>query len=341
MSVNSVNGSTTPLSPNAIINGNFEINQRLFSSGTSSGYGFDRWTNITDGTGATFSSQQFPVGTSLDSNSPSKNFWRVVTSGQNSTSGFSILTQRIENVERFAGKSVTVSFYARAATGTPKVAIEINQNFGTGGAPSSEVNNFFGHVTLSTTWQRYSVTGVLPLISGKTLGSAGDFLGLSLWVSAGSSSNSRSGSLGIQSNTFDIWGVQLEEGTAATPFRRNASSIQGELAACQRYYWRFDSLGASGGFMPFAMAHGIDSNSCRGIIRYPVTMRRVPSLAFSSASTFTKSFGNPMTSVVGAEIGFDSASVQWGRSGEFAANQGTLITANNTNAAHIVFESEL
>jgi hypothetical protein len=68
---------------------------------------------------------------------------------------------------------------------------------------------------------------------------------LLIWVSAGSTFNSSTDSLGIQSNTFDIWGVQLEAGAVATPFRRNAPSIQAELAACQRYYEKSYNLNTS------------------------------------------------------------------------------------------------
>jgi hypothetical protein len=78
----------------------------------------------------------------------------------------------------------------------------------------------------------------VPIIFGRTIGTT-DFLNVILWFSAGSTFATRSSSIGLQNNTFDVWGVQLEEGTVATPFRRNANSIQGELAACQRYFVAF------------------------------------------------------------------------------------------------------
>jgi hypothetical protein len=229
-----------PQSPNAIINGAFEINQRNFTSSTTSGvFGFDRWfTFYSDGTN-TYSAQSFAPGEAPLTNFEGARFARVVSSGQTLAAAATMLRQRIEDVRSFAGRVVTLSFYAKAASGTPKIAAEFSQSFGTGGSPSSLVNTYAGQATLSTSWQRFSLSVSIPSISGKTLGTNPDSsLTLNLFTSAGSDYNSRTGSLGIQSNTFDVWGVQLEAGPVATPFRRNANSLQGELAACQRYYQR-------------------------------------------------------------------------------------------------------
>jgi hypothetical protein len=242
-----------PQSPNAIINGAFEINQRNFTSTTTYGaFGFDRWVlSGFDGT-STYSSQAFTLGSAPVSGYEAANFARIISTGQTLTTASSLLRQAIEDVRTFAGQTVTVSFFAKAATGTPSISVELNQVFGTGGTPSPGVATLAGKVALSTSWQRYSVTATVPSISGKTLGTDRNSsqLQLNLFVSAGSNFDARTGSLGIQSNTFDIWGVQLEAGPVATPFRRNANSLQGELAACQRYYFRplSSQLSANYGF---------------------------------------------------------------------------------------------
>jgi hypothetical protein len=150
------------------------------------------------------------------------------------------LTQYIEDVRSFANQTVTVSFWAKAASGTPKVAVELGQFFGSGGSPSATVNTYGGQATLSTSWARYSVTVAVPSISGKTIGTDANSSALltSFWLTAGADFNSRTGSLGQQDNTFDIWGVQVEAGSVATAFQTATGTIQGELAACQRYYYR-------------------------------------------------------------------------------------------------------
>lgn len=222
---------------NKIINGDFSINQRAFSSTTTTEtYGFDRWVMAKSGGTVTYSAQTFTAGNPISSYEP-RNYARVVTSGQSAAGDYGLLAQRIESVRTFSGQTVTVSFWARAASGTPKVAVDLEQHFGTGGSPSANVNTYAGQVTLSTTWTRYSVTVAVPSISGKTLGTSGtDYFGVLLWVSAGSTFNTRTGTLGIQSATFEFWGVQAEEGTSATPFYPNPVDV--ELVRCQRYYWR-------------------------------------------------------------------------------------------------------
>jgi hypothetical protein len=229
--------NTRPLSQNYIINGDFAINQRGFSS-TTNAYGFDRWLVGNSGGTVTYSAQTFTPGAAPVAGYEARDFARVVTTGQSAAGDYAILLQRVEDVRTLAGQTATISFWAKAASGTPKVAIETEQSFGTGGSPSAVVQTYSGQVTLSTSWARYSVTLTVPALTGKTIGTTANtsFVGVNFWVSSGSTYNARNGTLGIQSNTFDFWGVQVEKGSIATPFRRNGPNIQAELAACQRYY---------------------------------------------------------------------------------------------------------
>ena len=223
---------------NAIINGDFRINQRSLTSTTTDGaYGFDRWRMYAS-SGGTYSAQTFTPGTAPVTGYEAVNFARIVTTGQSGAGIYTSLDQPIEDARKFAGQTVTISFWAKAASGTPKVSLELNQNFGSGGSGTVSVNA--GTVTISTSWARYTATVAIPSISGATIGT-GSNLNLVLWVSAGTNYASRTNSIGIQSNTFDFWGVQLEAGSVATPFQTATGTLQGELAACQRYYQRFQS----------------------------------------------------------------------------------------------------
>lgn len=164
----------------------------------------------------------------------------AVVSGQSAAGDYAQILNVIENVSLLSGKVATVSFDAWATSGTPKVSLELQQIFGSGGTPSATQFIPIGAVTLSTTRTRYSVTFTVPSVAGASLGTNNNhFSRLGFWLSAGSTYAIRSSNIGIQNNTFYITDVQLEEGPAPTPFER--LPIQQQLAWCQRYFQRWVS----------------------------------------------------------------------------------------------------
>ena len=223
---------------NKIINGDFNINQRGFSSTTTNtDYGFDRFAlGAADGT-VTYSAQTFTAGAAPVAGYEAKNFARIVSASQTGTNALAGLRQRIESVRTFAGQTVTVSFWAKASTGTPNVVVWTQQDFGTGGSPSTAVNTGSTKQAITSSWARYSFTVSVPSISGKTLGTTNDgYLAFILVTSAGSDRAAYTDSIGIQNITVDFWGLQVEAGNVATAFQTATGTLQGELAACSRYF---------------------------------------------------------------------------------------------------------
>ena len=331
-------------SPNVIINGAFDINQRNFTSTTTSGtYGFDRWLCSYAGGTSTYSAQAFTPGSAPAAAIEGTNYARVVTTGQSAAGDYTTFQQRIESVRTLAGQTATISFWAKAASGTPKVAVDTIQNFGIGGSPSANVTTLAGQVTLSTSWARYSVTIALPSISGKTLGTTvgTNLLQIQLWLSAGSTWDSRTGTLGIQSNTFDIWGVQVEAGSTATPFRRNAPSIQAELAACQRYYYR---LTAGGTYT--ALANGFMANSTifYAYISLPVTMRTNPNILDWSGTYSQYTVSGTTINSISTSSSYNSrnlARVAVQLTVSYTSGYSAEFRSENNTTAYVGFDAEL
>jgi hypothetical protein len=258
-----VDYSTLQYGQNHIINGGFDIWQRGTSFTPVSGYGFgaDRWQVFSAGTSTgTMSRQAFTAGAAPVPGYEGTFFMRV-----RSTNTGTWFKQNIEDVRAFAGQTVTLSFWAKASS-SASIGFLPAQDFGTGG--STFVDIAAGSVfDLTTSWARYTRTFTVPSISGKTVGSNSLFRALFYTPTI--------------NVDFDIWGVQLEQGLEATPFKRHAPSIQGELAACQRYYQRYLSETAYGHF-----ASGIPFSTTQMVILMPlkVTMRTNPtSIDFGGA----------------------------------------------------------
>lgn len=330
---------------NKIINGDFRINQRNFTSTTSVGYCFDRFaTNFSIVGGTTASAQTFTTGSAPVAGYESANYFRAVTTSQTGTSNYVQLYQSIEDVRTLAGQTATISFWAKAASGTPKIGIEMVQQFGSGGSPSADVTTIGASaVTLSTSWARYSLTVSVPSISGKTVGTTANTssLRLTLWLSAGTDFNARTGSIGNQNNTFDIWGVQVEYGSVATPFQTATGTIQQELAACQRYYVRWGGLNV---YQNFGQGYADQTTTAIIQVPLPVTMRVVPtSIDFSTLNLSTGGTNTTVTNctLLGGNSSNQIACAYATVASGLTTNRPYGLTANNSFGGYIGFSAEL
>jgi len=260
---------------NRIINGAFDFWQRG-TSFTGSTYGADRWRNVVVGGTVTMSRQAFTLGDTLGSNSAAF-FLRQSVSGQSLASQYAIVAQPIEDVRSYAGQTITILGWARRSSGAGNMAVEVSQNFGTGGSPSAEVTGVGQPVTLTGLWAPFAVTVAVPSVAGKTLGTNGNHrLELLFWTSAGSNFNTRSGSLGLQTIGVDLWGIHVKLGvhtTAAVEMYR-APELWPELARCQRYY--FVDAVPTLNFGPLVPG-GAQNRDATYFL--PVTMRTAPSVS--------------------------------------------------------------
>jgi hypothetical protein len=308
---------------NKIINGDFFWNQRSFSStSTTATYGFDRWIFQASGATGTYSAQTFTLGAAPVAGYEGKNFARLaVTTGND----FSRLNQYIESVKTFAGQTVTVSFWAKGTNPTTagNLKVDLSQQFGTGGIPSAAVNVGEQTFVLTSNWTRYSFVFNVSSISGKTLGTNNDDT-LEFRIGQGSS-------VSAEAWTLDLWGVQVEAGSVATPFQTATGSIQGELSACQRYYWRTTSDGTTASAIG-QLGTAASTTLVNMPLKCPVTMRVKPtSIDFSNLAVLDPTSARVnVTAAVLDNPSTDIASVSLTSSGLTAQRTYILYNQNTT-----------
>ncbi len=259
---------------NKILNSDMSVWQRSTSTTVNADGSYfapDRFCSYYNAGGATvtWSRQSFTAGTAPVAGYESAFFSRLSATSGSSTTEMG-MTQRIEDVRTFAGQTVTFSAWIKTDSAR-SVKFFLGQYFGSGG--SSSVTVLSTNVTTSTSWTRYSATVAVPSISGKTIGT-NSFLEAGIWLTVGNASGTPS---------LDVWGIQLEAGSVATPFTTATGTIQGELAACQRYYWKTYLQGtAPATNTSTAIIHFSGSTDANGnvlsTVFYPVTMRTTPTI---------------------------------------------------------------
>jgi hypothetical protein len=327
---------------NAIINGGMDIWQRGTSisvTASTAPYTADRWqVNLGANQASTVSRQVTGDTTNLPNIQYCMRYQR--NSGQTGT-GAMYLTQSFEssNSISFAGKTATLSFYARAgANFSPTSSILTSYvYYGTGtdqnitGAYTGAVGLGGQNNTLTTTWQRFTMT--VSIASTAT-----EIALLLAHTPTGTASTN---------DYYEITGVQLELGTTATTFSRAGGTIQGELAACQRYYQKSYNTettpptnSTSAGAV-FCQSGNIATSGGVGMVTLKSEMRVAPTVTIYS---YTSSQTGRVSDNSGADLGANTGFAQYigTRAFEVANNSGgTINAAFNGFLFHYVASAEL
>ncbi|MBX9299260.1 phage tail protein [Chromobacterium piscinae] len=230
---------------NLLINGGFDIWQRGLSQ-TTTGYGSaDRWLmDLGSGLpGVTMAKMDASVA-DTEALGGATSFLRLTLAKAPSSKvrEYCQINQRVENLRRFSGKQLTLSFWARADKPCSILAY-VEQWFS---APYVEaVKNRALNSTaanLSSSWQRFSFTFTSPSLQGRAIGSQGDdCLSVFIGLSYSDALPELNAIATAQTGAFDIAQVQLEEGPVATPFEYRP--FGDELRSCQRYFEKSYPLG--------------------------------------------------------------------------------------------------
>jgi hypothetical protein len=253
-----------PVNVNPVLNSAFQIWQRGTSIvPTTTTYTADRWFCYRAVAGSTVSRQL----TNDTTNLPNIQYCARVQrdSGNTSTTviGFSQSIETINSIP-YAGKTVTTSFYLRVGANWSGGNLTVGSTYGTG-TDQNVTLGFTGATTFSsvtftptTTWVRYSYTGTVASTATQ--------------LAFGFNFNP-TGTAGA-ADYYEITGIQMEVGSVATPFKTNGATIQGELAACQRYYWR--QSGKASDYSVVGNGFASSTTIFKMQIKNPISMRVTP-----------------------------------------------------------------
>jgi hypothetical protein len=267
---------------NIIINGNFEFWQRRLGvestpvAVATGQYAADRWAP-----------QQYQAGRHSRVN---------VTAGSGPISRYAMkvgsqiggarlaLAQRVESsiAQNYRGRQMTVSFWIKFSHANfVSTTATIYGNFyagigynttttdaahGTTGWDSFFQPAVIANGSLPTSWTKYTSTFTVP-------SNTNNIVFLTQFSDLGTATD--------DSYSYEITDVKIEPGTSATPFSMHGKSYAGELAACQRYYYRTNGTT----YTPLTVGgYTQSSTDLAWWVPLPVSMRVPPtSLDFSGS----------------------------------------------------------
>ena len=343
---------------NLIINGGMTVNQRgnVNTSDGSSIYSLDRWvTFVRSGPVAALSqSTDVPTGQGF-ANSLKLDVTTADALG--TASDFCKVSQKMEgqNCQQLAkgtsnAKRVTLSFWVKSTiTGTYIAELFDDDN-------TRQVSQAYT-VSSSNTWEYKTITfpadtsGALANDNGNSfevvwgLGMGSNYTSGTLNTSWSNNTNANRfvgqvNAFSSTDNEFYLTGVQLEVGEVATPFEHE--SFAETLQKCQRYFYRFPRVDASGTSNTLCIGMGQSTNTFRGVVFFPSSMRANPTMAASGS--FRVFNGGTLNPSSGPSLGHatqENASISVSTGAGISTLDGLALTQNSDADANLQFSAEL
>jgi len=337
---------------NRIINGDMRIDQRNAGASVtltnSVGYVVDRFRSVALGTSLGFSTARSTTAPTGFVNS----LLTTVTTAKNpSSTDQARVNQYIEgfNVSDFgwgtvSAVSITLSFWVRSSViGTYCVAF-LNAD--------SATRSYVGTYTInsSNTWEYKTITAPGDTSGTWTTGNSVG-LGVSFSLGCGTSFNAAASGtwygaeyqqtaaqtlwINNASATFYLTGVQLEVGTAATPFERRQYGQ--ELALCQRYYEQF----GPGYRVNLTTAANMGTTTSAGPFRWRVQKRTAPTVTVSGGWRTLGANQGASVSISFGELSNESASISGSVGSGYTQGQSNLIQSTDGDTSYVQVSAEL
>lgn len=324
---------------NKILNGDFTIAQRgtsfTASNNNDDAYVLDRWYILSDGNDV--------IDVTQSTEAPINGLYSIALDVETINKKFGI-AQIIEqkDLTNLIGNTCTFSFKAKVSSITKldNVKCAIVAWSGTADTVTSDIisawnvegtnptlianatyENTPANLNVTTSWATYSVSAAIDTASTKNVI-------VFIW------SDVTDTTLG---DFLYITDAQLEKGSIGTPFSRAGGTIQGELAAAQRYYWRNK---AENNESVFAVGCANASTNAIAAVPFPVTMRVVPSFSYASIQLYEPGYAGALTALTNRST-LTTGSGDFATAGPMTAGRAVIIRASATTAAYMEWSAEL
>jgi hypothetical protein len=308
---------------NVVINGGMDIWQRSTSSSSLGNYfTADRWYQGAWSGAGTWAQESTVV--------PSGSRYSAKFTASATAQPYFITAIETMNAIQLAGKTVTLSLkFAASASATLNMSL---------GFSTTVDNGITGAYTLIT-----------PTSGGTVSASSTTFVtGTATFAVPSNAKTLRiiletSGTI-ASSAVIYIGQVQLEAASTASQFQRTGGSIQGELAACQRYYYRFTGIPTN--FAIASMGNDASTTSAgQAALKLPVTMRTTPTALDTAGTWYYAVYAGGSVTLTGltlnASTNADMGVISVTSAAAFNNAAKYQLLANNSTASYIGFSAEL